>query len=156
VISFTQFRKLAAARGLHAIDHGGGHWQLQGGTCLVNYYPEGRKGPTIYVNGTRDADEQGPPERAIEIALDGPRLRGSTPPRGGCGKFQRARRRLLRKNPICMWCGARLTEETATLEHVIPRARGGADSRNNYALACEGCNHGRGHAMNGPEAVDAR
>ena len=56
-MTFTQFHKLCGKSSLDAIDHGCGHWQIRGGVVLVNYYPEGKRGPTIYVNGGKRTGE---------------------------------------------------------------------------------------------------
>ena len=57
---------------------------------------------------------------------------------------------------ICCYCGRRTYLAVcsgqprgllATIEHIIPRSKGGTSEWNNVALACLGCNTGRG---NGP------
>ncbi len=45
----------------------------------------------------------------------------------------------------CMYCGAVLDAETATLEHIVPITRGGFDAKSNLTLACERCNKTVGH-----------
>lgn len=45
----------------------------------------------------------------------------------------------------CFYCRCELTEETATLEHVIPLARGGTNHLSNMVLACGPCNREAGH-----------
>ena len=40
----------------------------------------------------------------------------------------------------CVYCGERLELDTATLDHVYPRARGGPNLPGNLVPACEGCN----------------
>ncbi|MFT8246852.1 HNH endonuclease [Roseomonas sp. BN140053] len=73
---------------------------------------------------------------------------------------QSAGRRLIRalvsseQNHRC-YCGIRTNEATtsvggATLEHVMPRAEGGADTYGNLVMACLGCNEGRGSRPLGP------
>lgn len=53
----------------------------------------------------------------------------------------------------CAYCGVatrRLAKglsrapDLATLDHVVPRSRGGPLSRDNLVLACQGCNNRRG------------
>jgi predicted phage-related endonuclease len=55
------------------------------------------------------------------------------------------KRAMLDAQPNCRWCNCKLTEATATIEHLVPLAVGGTNDRNNLALACEGCNQARGH-----------
>jgi 5-methylcytosine-specific restriction endonuclease McrA len=48
--------------------------------------------------------------------------------------------------PQCLYCHRRLTEETATLEHLVPVSRGGERwNRDNMALACATCNCCKGN-----------
>lgn len=41
----------------------------------------------------------------------------------------------------CVLCGVALTFETVTIEHWIPRARGGTNEDKNLKLACQPCNN---------------
>lgn len=67
------------------------------------------------------------------------------------------RRRSLRdrlsaeQNHRCCMCGARTNEprsvlEEPTLEHLVPRGRGGPDTYENCVMTCAGCNNRRGSA----------
>lgn len=47
---------------------------------------------------------------------------------------------LLARDPRCRYCKCGLTRETATLDHVRPKSRNGADLRRNLVLACGDCN----------------
>lgn len=40
----------------------------------------------------------------------------------------------------CRYCGKRLTLDTSTLDHIVPRALGGTDRKYNLCLACRDCN----------------
>lgn len=53
------------------------------------------------------------------------------------------------QNWKCCWCGNLMTERrnlkfSATIEHIVPASRGGENSIDNYASACERCNTARG------------
>ncbi len=48
------------------------------------------------------------------------------------------------QNWRCCYCGCRLEPETATIEHVKPRALGGSNTWENCAAACDPCNSKRG------------
>lgn len=50
------------------------------------------------------------------------------------------RERLLDKTPWCYYCSTGLTSETATIDHVIPKSKGGTDDSQNLVLACPECN----------------
>lgn len=54
--------------------------------------------------------------------------------------------RLLREAAECFYCGCALDETTGTLDHYIPRSRGGRGAAN-FRLACFGCNNEKGDLM---------
>lgn len=45
-----------------------------------------------------------------------------------------------RDRNTCQYCGRRLPKSELTLDHIIPRSRGGYDSWENLVLACVACN----------------
>lgn len=47
----------------------------------------------------------------------------------------------------CHWCHMPLNQETATIDHLVPLARGGVDKRANMVPACRSCNEARGCSM---------
>ena len=54
-----------------------------------------------------------------------------------------------RQNWRCCYCGGRMDTQkgrpdSATVEHVIPKAKGGTDNPGNLVAACERCNSARG------------
>jgi 5-methylcytosine-specific restriction endonuclease McrA len=49
-----------------------------------------------------------------------------------------------RDKNTCQYCGRKLPKMELTLDHVIPRARGGIDSWDNLVLACMPCNVRKG------------
>ncbi|MBP3193132.1 HNH endonuclease [Natronogracilivirgula saccharolytica] len=49
---------------------------------------------------------------------------------------------LKRDSHTCMYCGVR---DRLTIDHVIPRSRGGDDSWENLVSACTTCNHRKGN-----------
>ena len=54
-----------------------------------------------------------------------------------------SRRNILKRdNNTCMYCGMR---EKLTLDHIIPKSRGGDDSWENLVSACTTCNHKKGN-----------
>lgn len=65
-------------------------------------------------------------------------------PRGrrGSKNNRRARERLLEKDPFCYYCGLKLTLDTSTLDHTIPKSKGGTDIYT--VLACYTCNQEKG------------
>lgn len=64
----------------------------------------------------------------------------------------------------CLHCNAHLTValdgtpiSRATIEHIVPRARGGGEALENLALACARCNHEKGvrhDHRGGPRALE--
>lgn len=51
---------------------------------------------------------------------------------------------LERDGPACVWCGRTPWRADLTLEHVVPRSRGGHLVPENALLACRSCNRRRG------------
>lgn len=139
--------KLAVDAGLELVkvSEVGGHYQLRGGPMLVNWYPLSKK-KTAYVKATQKGVQQATPEMVVKMAFSAPDKSPEKVTRNS-GKAQRAKRRMLKYKPFCHWCGIELTQETATLEHIVPLKRGGLDHHNNMTLACEPCNRKRGHDM---------
>ena len=45
---------------------------------------------------------------------------------------------------VCHYCGVRHKIYRLTLDHVVPRSRGGVNAKSNLVLACEPCNHAKG------------
>lgn len=63
---------------------------------------------------------------------------------------------LLRDNYVCIYCGYRpgavvrskvLSKSDFTVDHIIPRSRGGKDQWTNTACACYSCNHRKGNRL---------
>ncbi len=50
----------------------------------------------------------------------------------------------IRDRETCQYCGAMPGRKHLTLDHVLPRSRGGVTSWENCVAACEGCNHKKG------------
>ena len=48
---------------------------------------------------------------------------------------------LARDNETCQYCGAQPGRTHLTIDHVLPRAQGGATSWENVVAACANCNH---------------
>ena len=51
-----------------------------------------------------------------------------------------------RDNYTCTYCGEKLTEQTATVDHVIPRHYGGKGG-NNLVTACKPCNKAKADSI---------
>lgn len=148
---FARFQRLCEARGVAAIDRGGGHWQARG-KLLVNYYPFAKRGPTIYINGMQRSYGDGSFKQAIRAALDEPPEQplGYKAKRMSATASLNAKRRLWRRREFghaCHWCRRPLEFQSATIEHVIPLHRGGSNRLDNLALSCAPCNHARGNRM---------
>jgi 5-methylcytosine-specific restriction endonuclease McrA len=58
-------------------------------------------------------------------------------------KIVLSRKNVLRRDGhVCQYCGR--TDQTLTVDHIIPRARGGNDAWENLVAACVGCNNRKG------------
>jgi hypothetical protein len=146
---FETFACLASEKGLSAIQHTPYHWQLRGGSLIVNYYPSTGR---IYVDRT-DHAKRGTPEQAIEIAVQSslinPEKIGEPVARSGGSKRKRWKLKQLAADPHCQYCNTVLQSNTATVDHVIPLAAGGKDIPENWVLACHTCNTGKGNVIPG-------
>jgi len=47
----------------------------------------------------------------------------------------------------CQYCGARPPREEMTIDHIVPRSRGGKTVWENVVLACSACNARKGHRL---------
>jgi len=54
---------------------------------------------------------------------------------------------LLRDRNTCQYCGAILASSDLTLDHVIPRSRGGKSTWENLVAACNECNRTKGSRL---------
>ncbi len=54
---------------------------------------------------------------------------------------------LLRDRNACQYCGEVLSSTELTLDHVIPRSRGGASTWENLVACCHECNHKKGNHL---------
>lgn len=61
-------------------------------------------------------------------------------------KFNR-RNIYLRDNYTCQYCGVRPAKEELTIDHIIPRSRGGKSTWENIVLACQSCNAKKGNRL---------
>ncbi len=66
-------------------------------------------------------------------------------PRMGASDRRRKKRSLLKRyGSTCYYCEGRFNPDDLTLDHVIPRMRGGSNKLSNLVLACEPCNRDKG------------
>ncbi|MBK4728446.1 HNH endonuclease [Oxynema sp. CENA135] len=50
----------------------------------------------------------------------------------------------------CWWCRKNLPKKQLTLDHLIPKSRGGSNSLENLRLSCVECNRARGNSLYPP------
>jgi len=51
----------------------------------------------------------------------------------------------LRDNYTCAYCGQLVTDRTATIDHIVPKSRGGEWSWENLITCCSSCNQMKGN-----------
>ncbi|MGH9466405.1 MAG: HNH endonuclease [Terriglobales bacterium] len=56
---------------------------------------------------------------------------------------------LLRDHNTCQYCGTVCPAQALTLDHVVPRSRGGKSAWENLVACCRGCNHRKGDQLAG-------
>ena len=54
---------------------------------------------------------------------------------------------LMRDRNTCQYCGTVQAAGILTLDHVVPRSRGGKSSWENLVACCQGCNHRKGDRL---------
>jgi 5-methylcytosine-specific restriction endonuclease McrA len=52
---------------------------------------------------------------------------------------------LLRDHSTCQYCGRQYPPSELTLDHVLPRSRGGESAWDNLVACCKRCNHKKGN-----------
>ena len=71
--------------------------------------------------------------------------RGSAAQRGYGADWRKVRATILaRDSHSCFWCGGPAT----SVDHVVPKARGGSDDPDNLVASCGRCNSARGGQLN--------
>jgi len=89
------------------------------------------------------------PVRNDDLAIRSPSVRVSAPEvivlvhydRVPCHEAPFTRRNLfLRDDFTCQYCGRRCSSDHLSVDHVLPRSRGGSTTWENCVLACVGCN----------------
>jgi len=46
-----------------------------------------------------------------------------------------------RDDYTCVYCNSKMTAKDLTIDHIVPRSRGGEDTWENWATACKPCNN---------------
>ena len=64
-----QLSAIAAKRGLRVEERGMGHFQILGGSCLVNFYPYSKRRSAYIAGTTGRAVHNVTPEQAVEMAF---------------------------------------------------------------------------------------
>jgi 5-methylcytosine-specific restriction enzyme A len=66
--------------------------------------------------------------------------RGPGGARGYGWAWGRLKARVLERQPLCQWCDRRgVVELATTVDHILPRARGGTDALANLQSLCAAC-----------------
>ena len=52
---------------------------------------------------------------------------------------------LIRDNNECQYCGKKMTNSEATLDHIVPKSKGGKNDFLNLVTCCKKCNHKKGN-----------
>jgi 5-methylcytosine-specific restriction endonuclease McrA len=67
-------------------------------------------------------------------------------------KYSKKQKLIIVYGSCCWWCRCDFSEDKLTLDHLIPKSRGGSNSLENLRLACFPCNKSRGNSLYPPPA----
>ena len=70
---------------------------------------------------------------------------------GSLRKVRRRTRLWTEQGGFCWWCKKPVPLYAATMDHLIPRSKGGTDSLQNNVMACYPCNQDRKNEMAEPK-----
>ncbi|MDB5339512.1 MAG: endonuclease [Planctomycetaceae bacterium] len=59
-------------------------------------------------------------------------------------QYRQFRKKLLKQDPHCAFCGCEVDMSSSSLDHLTAQSRGGKDWPANLVLACHECNHAKG------------
>jgi hypothetical protein len=145
-MNYEQFKSMVEAAGLTPRQCNPEHFQIRGGKFIVNFYPNTKRGQRFYVNCTAHG-ATGSLGDAITAATGEFSIQPNAAKRPSQGKTKRIKKRLMKKNPVCCYCGIKITPQIASLDHYIPRIKGGGDFDANYRLCCLNCNANKGGSL---------
>lgn len=73
------------------------------------------------------------------------RLVSIIPWRAHMGRMKFSRKNILiRDNFECQYCGTKISRSASTIDHVVPRCKGGETSYKNCVACCKACNNKKG------------
>lgn len=122
------FEELALERGLTPRWITDQLWSVEGGKYRVDFIPRNRN---VYQNG-KFLFKSPSIHNVFRLAFSTKVFSSK--------KVPRYRKNFLAVNPHCYLCNIKLTEKTATIDHIIPKSRGGKLRLGNVALCCKLCN----------------
>lgn len=90
-----------------------------------------------------------PEGRGWPDGIDQPKKKVNRNKRNPSKKNKVAKLRLIfwQIDPHCSYCGIQLVLEEATLDHKIPRSKGGRTTLTNTCLSCHKCNNEKGDSL---------
>lgn len=142
-----QVRREAHKRGVRFRVCSPWHWQLRSEYLTVNYWPSKNR---VHINGTEHSVTAPRTARKLVAMATKPPARGKMVSRIN---MTQTRAELYKRSQVCKWCLSPVSLDNATVDHVIPLARGGTNRRDNLVLSCWECNQKRGSGM--PEVTNA-
>lgn len=141
--NFIEFASLVETHGLKARLCNPDHFQITGGKYLVNYYPNAKRGPKIYVAGMTLGFKGGDAE-AIKACNE---PQESEVKESRKMSYTKQLNRIYKHTKTCYLCGKPIKREDASLDHFIPLSKGGLNNANNYRISHKQCNHQKGNNL---------
>ncbi|MES2788805.1 MAG: HNH endonuclease [Planctomycetota bacterium] len=85
-----------------------------------------------------DTDQDSPQNPVPKYEADGRAM--SIPLMLDRAQYKDYRKTLTQRDPHCVYCGDEVTNDTSSLDHVVPQSRGGKEWPANLVLCCRECN----------------
>ena len=143
-MTFNLFKAAVEAAGLTSRECRSDHWQIVDGQYLVNVWPFTKTGFRFAPHGA--GVRNGNVEQAI-AAAGGAISESEKNERQSRNRAKKTKKRLMTANPHCHYCGTRLGNDTARLDHKIPLSKGGTNEDTNLVLACTKCDTEKSNKM---------
>lgn len=153
-LSYVEFCLLCDEVGAKPTKCSENHFQAKDGPFVkpLNYYPQTG---TFYMSGAAGGRPSADPKKCFRD-LAASKTEACWDGAGALSLRQKKafKKILWSKQRRCRWCNLPFSSiNDATIEHLIPRSRGGSNQLDNLSLSHEKCNQERGNSLLAPACI---